>query len=237
MSVNKRPVIGLIPARGGSKGVPRKNMRMVAGRPLVEFTVQAALDSRYIDYVYLSSDDDEILLCGSAMGARSIRRPAEFASDTASADGVVIHFLEEIPGQLAAQDPYIVYMQPTSPLRTARHVDLALEQMEAQAAHTLVSVVEMAKSPFKSFSLDAEGRLQSLFDEEMSNARRQDLPKAYIPNGAIYIFRVSDFLDRAGFPSNGSVPFIMNEAVSIDIDTEEDIRYLECVLKERHGRI
>lgn len=235
MSVNKHPVIGLIPARGGSKGVLRKNMRMVAGKPLVEFTIQAALHSRYIDYVYLSSDDDEILLCGNSMGARPIRRPAEFASDAASADDVVRHFFKEIPEQFVEQNPYIVYMQPTSPMRSARHVDLALEQMETEAVHTLVSVVEMTKSPFKSFSIDANGRLQSIFDEKMSNARRQDLPKTYVPNGAIYIFRMSDFLDRGGFPSNGSVPFVMNEADSIDIDTEEDIRYLEYVLKEKNG--
>lgn len=235
MSVNKRPVIGLIPARGGSKGVVRKNLRMIAGKPLIAFTIEAALKSRYIDYVYLSSDDDEILLSGKAMGVNLILRPVEFASDTATANEVVIHFFKEIPEKLIEQDPYIVYMQPTSPLRSAQHIDLALEQMEEQHAHTLVSVVEMAKSPFKSFSLDAKGRLQSIFDEKMSNARRQDLPKTYMPNGAIYIFRMSDFLDRAGFPSNGSVPFVMSEEDSIDIDTEEDIRYLEYVLRDKNG--
>lgn len=235
MSVNNRPVIGLIPARGGSKGVPRKNMRMIGAKPLIEFTIQAALSSRYVDHVYLSSDDDEILLCGSAKGAHSIQRPAEFASDTASAGDVVTHFFGEIPGRLAEQDPYVVYLQPTSPLRSAEHIDLAMEQMEAQHAHTLVSVVEMSPSPFKAFSLDGNGRLHSLFDEKMSNARRQDLPKAFIPNGAIYIFRISDFMARAGFPSNGSVSFVMNEADSIDIDTEEDVRCLEHILRERNG--
>lgn len=215
--------------------MPRKNMRMIAGKPLIEFTVQAALNSHYIDYVYLSSDDDEILLCGSAMGAQPIRRPAEFASDTASANDVVMNFFKEIPEELVEQDPYIVYMQPTSPLRSTRHIDLALEKMEAQHAHTLVSVVEMAKSPFKSFSTDTNERLQSIFDEKMSNARRQDLPKAYIPNGAIYIFRMSDFLARTGFPTNGSISFVMSEADSIDIDTEEDIRHLEHILKEQNG--
>jgi len=235
LASNQRPVIGLIPARGGSKGVLRKNMRMIAGKPLVEFTVQAAMHSRYLDSVYLSSDDDKILSCGSSLGAQTFRRPAEFASDTASAEDVVRHFFKEIPEQLVEQDPYIVYMQPTSPLRSSRHVDEALEQMNAQAAHTVVSVVEMTKSPYKSFSLNASGRLQSLFDEKMSNARRQDLPKVYIPNGAIYIFRVSDFLERAGFPSNGSIPFVMSGADSIDIDTEEDIRYLEYILRKKNG--
>lgn len=235
MLANKHPVIALIPARGGSKGVLRKNMSVITGKPLILFTVQAALNSRYIDFTYLSSDDDEILSFGKSMGVQLIRRPAEFASDTASASDVVMHFLKEIPEQLVQEDPYIVYLQPTSPLRSGWHVDMALDQMESQGAHTLVSVVEMEKSPFKSFSISENGRLQSLFDEKMSNARRQDLPKTYVPNGAIYIFRMSDFLDRAGFPSNGSIPFVMNEADSIDIDTEEDLRYLEYILRDRDG--
>jgi CMP-N,N'-diacetyllegionaminic acid synthase len=235
MSLNNSPVIALIPARGGSKGVPRKNLRIIAGMPLIEFTVNAALNSRYIDYTYLSSDDDEILLKGESMGVLSVRRPAEFASDTASADIVVNHLFEVLPKQVIKQDPYIVYLQPTSPMRSAWHIDLALEQMEAQHAHTLISVSEMTKSPFKSFSIDASSRLQSIFDEKMSNARRQDLPKAYMPNGAMYIFRISDFLGKGGFPSNGSVPFVMSEVDSIDIDTEEDIRYLEYILREKNG--
>jgi CMP-N-acetylneuraminic acid synthetase len=109
--------------------------------------------------------------------------------------------------------------------------------MHMQAAHTLISVVEMSKSPYKSFGLDTEGRLQSIFDERLSNVRRQDLPPAYLPNGAIYIFRISDYRERGGIPSNGSVPFIMSEADSLDVDTEADIRYLEYVLGEKNGRV
>lgn len=233
--MSKHPVIALIPAREGSKGVVRKNMRTIAGTPLIAFTIQAALNSRFVDQVYLSSDSDEILAFGKNSGVRLIHRPSEFASDTASAIDVVKHFLGEIPSQLVEENPYILYLQPTSPLRSAKHIDMAMQQMMDQSAHTLVSVVEMAKSPYKSFLIDIDGRLQSIFDEKMSNACRQELPKAYIPNGAIYVFRVSDFLERNGFPSNGGIPFVMSEADSLDIDTEEDIEYLVRVLRERNG--
>ncbi|HJV88511.1 MAG TPA: acylneuraminate cytidylyltransferase family protein [Noviherbaspirillum sp.] len=235
MAINNHVVIGLIPARGGSKGVLRKNLRMIGGKPLVGFTIQAALSSRYIDATYLSSDDDEILAYGENNGVKPMRRPSELSSDTASAVGVVKHFLDALQPHLVGQDPYIVYLQPTSPLRSGIHIDAALLQMMMQQAHSLMSVVEMAKSPFKSFSLDDHGRLKSIFDEAMSNQRRQDLPKAYMPNGAIYVFRSSEFLSKGGFPSNGSVPFMMSQDESIDIDTEEDVRHIEYILKERNG--
>jgi CMP-N-acetylneuraminic acid synthetase len=115
-------------------------------------------------------------------------------------------------------------------LRTARHIDDAFEQMQAANAQSLMSVSESDRSPFKMFTLDAEGRLQSLFDEKLSNARRQDLPTVFAPNGAIYVFRVSEFKARGGFPSNGSMPFVMNVNDSLDIDTEDDIRRAEMIL-------
>ncbi|MEC4721343.1 acylneuraminate cytidylyltransferase family protein [Noviherbaspirillum sp. CPCC 100848] len=235
MSVNNRPVIGLIPARGGSKGVRRKNMYLVNGVPLVDFTIHAALAAKSIDLTYLSSDDPEILAYGEKRGVLRLARPEEFASDTASATCVVSHLLESLPNNLANQDPYIVYLQPTSPLRTGTHIDTAFMQMTAQDAHSVISVVEMTKSPFKCFSIDSNGKLRSLFEEKMSNMRRQDLPKAFIPNGAIYIFRASEFVSRAGFPSNGSVAFAMTQLDSIDVDSENDFRYLEYIMKDKNG--
>ena len=135
-----------------------------------------------------------------------------------------------MPPKLHAQDPYIVYLQPTSPLRTAIHIDDAFNQMQRNNAHKLISVVEMAKSPFKSFILDRSGLLEALFDEDKTNARRQDLPRVYLPNGAIYIFRLSDFNCRSKFPSNGSMPYFMSDKDSLDIDTEADFDLLNAVL-------
>lgn len=233
--ISSIPVLALVPARGGSKGVPRKNLRRIAGKSLVEITIQAALGARRIDYVYLSSDAEPILSIGRGMGVEIVKRPDEFSSDSASAMDVVRHFIALIPVQLAAVDPYIAYLQPTSPLRSASHIDSALTEMEKCHESTLVSVVEFKKTPYKSFVLDKRGRLKSLFDQKLSNARRQDLPKAYLPNGAIYVFRVSDFEKCGGFPSNGSIPFVMSEEDSCDIDSEEDIIRVENYLGGQHA--
>lgn len=234
--IANHPVLALVPARGGSKGVPRKNLRVLAGKPLVVWTLEAALDASVVDAVYLSSDDSEILACGLQVGAIALERPAVAASDTASALDVVDHFIATLPATLVELDPYLVYLQPTSPCRNARHINAALAAMAAVGAHTVLSVVEPDKSPYKSFGLDGQGRLKSLFDERLSNARRQDLPKTYFPNGAIYVFRLSDYRTRGGFPSDGSLPLVMDMDASIDIDTEDDfLRALQILETTPHG--
>lgn len=232
---DSHPVLALIPARGGSKGVPRKNLASLCGRPLLEYTVRAAVDCAAIDASYVSSDDAEILEVARRLGARAMERPPAFVTDAASAIEVVRHFIETLPAELRARDPLIVYLQPTSPLRDAQHLDAAFDLLARHDATTLMSVVELEKSPFKAFGLDEQQRLRSLFDERLSNARRQDLPPAFLPNGAIYIFAASDFLSRDGFPSNGSVPYLMSAADSIDIDTPDDLRRVERILGDKHG--
>lgn len=228
-------VLALIPARGGSKGVRRKNLRMVGGKPLLEYTLTAAQCSELIDRTFVSSEDPEILELAASLKAEQVQRPADFATDKASAVEVVRHFIEWLPEEIRSQDPTIVYLQPTSPLRTSTHIDAALRHMNELSKTTLLSVTELAASPYKSFTINQSGHLQSLFDEKLSNCRRQDLPKTYIPNGAIYVFRISDFLHRGGFPSNGSVPFIMSDRESVDIDTEEDLHLVEQLLEQQHG--
>lgn len=218
-----QPVLALVPARAGSKGVPGKNMVNLLGRPLVEYTIRAALDAKSIDSVWLSSDDMEILEFGSKLGVQPLLRPSEYATDEASSIGVVQHFLSTLPKDLLQRNPFIVYLQPTSPLRTAKHIDDAFQELHRCNASSLISVMELDKSPFKAFQLDERGRLLSLFDERLSNARRQDLPKTFVPDGAIYIFSVSDFVNRGGFPSNGSLPFVLDQMDSVDIDTPDDL--------------
>lgn len=224
--------IGLIPARGGSKGLTRKNLRDLAGKPLLHYAIDAARSSGHVSDIYLSSEDEEILASGRQAGCRAILRPAALAQDDSTATQVVQHFFEttKLDG-----DPYIIYLQPTSPLRTSVHLDEAIGMMTAAGAESLVSVVELQKSPFKSFITGEDGRLKSLFEEQFSNHNRQQLPKAYIPNGAIYIFRKSLFLARGGFPSDGSLPYIMSAADSIDIDTEADLDRARQRMEQRHG--
>lgn len=224
--------IGLIPARGGSKGLKRKNLRDLAGKPLLHYAIDAARGSRHVTDIYLSSEDEEILTSGRQAGCHTVLRPAALAQDDSTATQVMQHFFEttKLDG-----DPYIVYLQPTSPFRTSFHLDEAIDMMTSAGAESLVSVVELQKSPFKSFITGEDGRLKSLFEEQFSNHNRQQLPKAYIPNGAIYIFRKSLFLSRGGFPSDGSLPYIMSAADSIDIDTEADLDRARQRMEQRHG--
>lgn len=230
-------IIALIPARAGSKGIIGKNIRKILGKPLIEFTVQAAKTSKYIDEVYISSDSEEILKLGRSLDCRVLKRPDVFADDKASAIDVVKHFIEILNRFNSLYlDELIVYLQPTSPLRTALHIDQAIELMLSRHSSALVSVVELEKSPYKSFKIDGNGKLLSLFDEKLSNARRQDLPVCYVPNGAIYVFSKLDFIKHGGFPSNGSIPYIMSEIDSLDIDVEADILKLEERLRKVNGR-
>jgi CMP-N,N'-diacetyllegionaminic acid synthase len=227
MAYKQRKVLALVPARGGSKGVPKKNLRVIKGRPLIAHTIEAALGSTVIDRVFVSSDDDEILRTGAAMGVEVIRRSAATASDSATASMVVFDFINRMPSVLVEENPFLVYLQPTSPLRTSAHIDAAFREMEISEMETCISVVMLKRTPYKSFKLSSAGLLLSLFDEALSNANRQVMPVTYYPNGALYIFPISEFVTRRGFPSNGCLPFVMSEDESIDIDTEEDITTVE----------
>ena len=230
-------VIAIIPARGGSKGIPRKNFVNLAGKPLIAHTIYAAKHAALVDTTWVSSDDYEILSISDSLGAKTLRRPTEFANDHASANEVVHHFIASLPEDFRKQENVILYLQPTSPLRDETHIDKALSAMDTAKANGVISVVEAERPPQKSFRLDENGRLISLFDECQSNARRQDLPRCYYPNGAIYAFRISEFLARNGFPSNGSLPFIMSCIDSIDIDNATDLMRAESAIGEKNGRV
>lgn len=227
-------IVALIPARGGSKGVKRKNLREVAGKPLLQHTVDAARECPLIGDIYLSSEDAEILATGQDLGCKLVRRPAALALDESSANDVVFDFFTQVP---LADEDVILYLQPTSPLRTGAHLSDALAQMTKAGTSGLVAVTELEKSPYKAFSLDARGNLESLFGERYSNYGRQQLPKTYMPNGAIYIFTKKFFMERGGFPSNGSLPYIMSRADSVDIDTDADLELASRLMEQRNARI
>lgn len=223
-----KKLVALIPARGGSKGIYRKNLYPIAGSPLLDYTINAALVVEAINDIYVSSDDPEILKHSEKLGVKTIVRPDCYAADDSSAASVVAHFLDVLSLDVSREELGILYLQPTSPLRTAAHITSAIAL--AQNGDGVVSVVETEKSPYKSFKLNESGRLTSLFNQHLSNARRQDLPRTYTPNGAIYIFSAANFVSNNGFPSNDSLPFIMEKIESVDVDTLEDIKYLESII-------
>jgi CMP-N,N'-diacetyllegionaminic acid synthase len=211
-------ILALITARGGSKGLPRKNVLQAGGKPLIAWTIEAALKSRVVSQVVLSSDDDEIIEAAKAWGcAVPFRRPEYLASDTSTSMDVVLHAIEEVQGF-----DYVMLLQPTSPLRTDQDIDAAFEVLKSEQAPSCVSVSEAEQSPYWMYRLDERSKLHRLFSAGSIAQRRQDLPSVYILNGAIYVARIDWLRKTKSFVTNETVAYIMNRRNSLDIDTPED---------------
>ena len=215
--------IGLIPARKGSKGLLNKNTLKLLDKPLVQYTIEAAMDASLIDEVWVSSDDPEVLRIAKSVQANQLIRPKEFSLDTSSAIEVVSHFLSTISLDEKNVNDYIVYLQPTSPMRNWYHIDDAINHLLLNNVNSLVSLIMLRKSPFKSFLIDEAGRLQSLFDEGLSNARRQDLQDVYIPNGCIFIFKIKKNFLKKYIDYTDCIPYIMKHNDVIDINNKRDL--------------
>lgn len=230
-SFPKDKVLALIPARGGSKGLPRKNVLVAGGRPLIGWTVAAAQSSAAVGHTILSSDDDEIMAAARASGCSvPFRRPAELASDTASTMDVVFHALDQFP-----QYEYLVLLQPTSPLRSAADIDAAFALMQQQRAPSCVSVCEVEQSPYWMYRVGVDERLSAVLQAPEGVSRRQDLPPVYTLNGAIYIAR-TDWLRRTrSFVGADTVGYRMPRERSIDIDTAQDFELFRNIV-EQHAR-
>lgn len=217
-SRNSANVVALITARGGSKGLPRKNVLPAGGKPLIAWTVSAAQEAQCVGRVVLSSDDDEIMAVAAAWGCDvPFRRPGELASDTASSMDVVLHALDQLPGF-----DYVALLQPTSPLRTAADIDAAFALLQASGAPSCVSVCEAEQSPYWMYRLAENGKLHALLPERSTASRRQDLPPVYVLNGAIYIAQVDWLRATGSFLAEECIAYVMPRERSIDIDNVED---------------
>ena len=220
-------VLTIIAARGGSKGLPGKNIRPVGGRPLINWTVEAALAACSVDHVILSTDDDAIAAAASNAGCDvPFRRDAELASDTAASTDVVLDALARVPGY-----DLFVLLQPTSPLRTAQDIDAAVTLLVESGADTCVSVTEAVDHPWLTFATDdAALLLPYVKPPAEASLRRQDLPPAWVLNGAIYVARTANFIEKPGFLGQRTVAYSMPHARSLDIDTLEDFATVERIL-------
>ncbi len=211
-------VLALITARGGSKGLPRKNVLLAGGKPLIAWTVDAAISAECVERAVLSSDDHAIMDAARAAGCDvPFCRPAHLASDCATSIDVVLHALDQLPGY-----KYVVLLQPTSPLRVAADIDAAFSLMLERDAPSCVSVCEVDQSPYWMYRVESDNKLQRLLPELQSITRRQDLPPVYILNGAIYIARIDWLRANKNFVSSETVAYFMPKERSLDIDTAED---------------
>jgi len=213
-------VLAVITARGGSKGLPGKNIRLLSGRPLLGWSVLAAATSRYIDRIVVSTDSEEIAGVARAEGAETpFLRPAELARDESNGVDPVLHALGELPGF-----DWVVLLQPTSPLRVAEDIDACFDRLHAAGSSTAVSVCRAQESPHLMYRVTDSGRSSLAFPLTPTPTRRQDLPKYWVPNGAVYLARVDALLHARTFYTDDTVLYEMPLTRSIDIDTEEDFR-------------
>jgi CMP-N,N'-diacetyllegionaminic acid synthase len=218
MKSKSSKVLAVIIARGGSKSLPRKNILSAGGRPLIAWTIEASLKSKSIDHVVLSSDDNEIIRVAKDWGCpETFCRPSYLADDTASSIDVVLHTLDQISGF-----DYVILLQPTSPLRSAVDIDMAFTHLLSNDAPCCVSICEVDQSPYWMYSVNSDNKIQAILPQSVSPSRRQDLPKTYVLNGAIYIAKIDWLQKNKSFITEDTIGFAMAKQNSLDIDTAED---------------
>ncbi|EOW3520765.1 acylneuraminate cytidylyltransferase family protein [Campylobacter coli] len=222
----KNKILAIIPARGGSKGIKNKNLVLLGDKPLIYYTIKAALDAKSISKIVVNSDSNEILNYAKNQNVDTLKRPNELALDDTTSDKVILHTLE-----FYKDYENVILLQPTSPLRTSEHIDKAFEIFKNTNANSLISVCEYDNKILKAFMCDEKGNLKGICNDNFPFMPRQKLPKTYISNGAIYILKTKDFLQNPSFLQSNTKHFLMDEISSLDIDSEEDLRKVEEVLK------
>ena len=222
--------LALIPARAGSKGLKNKNIRILRGKPLIAYTIEAALESGVFERVVVSTESEEIAAIATRHGAEvPFVRPAELTTDTASITHVLLHALDFFREQ-KMDFTYLSLLQPTSPLRTSDDIRVAADLILEKDANAIVSICETDHPPAWSNTLPANGSMDGFMNKEIRNLRRQDLPRYYRVNGAVYIARVDYFRRFLDWFVEGSCAYIMPPERSIDIDTEFDLKFCECLM-------
>jgi len=227
-------IVALIPARGGSKGIPRKNLALLGGRPLLHYTAAAALQSRCIDRVLLSTDDAEIAEAGRAAGLEvPFVRPADIAGDRSPMIAVLRHALAWLEDATGTPPEAFVLLQPTSPLRTAAHIDAAVQLLRERDAETVVSVVAVPHqfSPVSVLTMD-DGRLTPFLPGPPITSR-QDKPPVFARNGPAVLVVRPRVVTRGELYGEPTLGYVMSARDSIDIDTPEDLEMCEVLLGGR----
>jgi len=218
----------LITARGGSKGIPRKNIKAIAGKPLICWTIEAALRSSLLNAVVVSTDDLEIAELARQAGAQvPFMRPAELAQDQTPGLDPVLHALDQLP-----QYDSVLLLQPTSPLRTTDDIDGCLNLVMREKAQSVVSVSETETHPYWTYRLNADQTMVRLLDVAPV-ARRQDLPAFFSLNGAMYFAEANWLRNSRSFVGAETLAYVMSKEHSVDLDTPLDWKFAELLLKEQ----
>ncbi len=228
--IDNRKILAIIPARSGSKGLPKKNIKELCGKPLIAWTIEEAIKSKYIDEIMVSTDTNEIAKIGLEFGAKiPFIRPPKLASDTAKAIEYILHTINYYDNHYEI----IILLQPTSPLRSVIDIDAAISMLVKDKIRAVVSVCELEHPLAWTGTLPKNLSMQHFTKEEDENTNRQELEKYYRYNGAIYIAEIEYIIKENGFIGDETYAYKMTQENSIDIDTLIDFMLAEVILKER----
>ena len=225
-------ILAIIPARGGSKGLPGKNIKELNGKPLIAYTIEAAKKSKYIDRVVISTDDKEIADTSKTYGGEiPCLRPDELSKDNSPTIDCVIHMLNYLKEKESYVPEYVALLQCTSPLRDYNHLNEAIEKLIKTKKDAIVSVCEAEVNPYWTNVFEGDD-LKYFIEEGRKITRRQDLPKVYRGNGAFYIVKTSVLITERTVEPENLTGYIMSNEASIDIDTIMDFKIAEIMIKE-----
>ncbi|MGO2476894.1 MAG: acylneuraminate cytidylyltransferase family protein [Pseudoalteromonas sp.] len=227
-------MIAIIPARGGSKGLPGKNIKDLCGKPMIAYTIEAALSSKYITDVIVSTDDLDIYKVALAYGAKdTFLRPMDLATDSSRAIDNYLYTIERLNKEYGYDVSEFIILQPTSPLRTTEDIDGAIELFESKSADSVVSYCEEHHPISWHKYINESGKLENIFPDSLNN--RQDERVSYYPNGAIFIFKYK-LICSGSYYTDNSYPFLMPRNRSVDVDTSDDFEYIEFLMETTtHG--
>ena len=226
-------VLGLIPARGGSKGIPHKNIAKLNGIPLINYTIAAAKNSKFINKIFVSTDDKKIAKLAEEQNILvPYLRPKLISKDTSSPLEVIKHTLKLLDEKENYKPKIIIYLQPTSPLRTSNMIDSSIKMLINSNASSVLSVKKISEHPYNSFW--QKQKFLKPFKKNFTNyLRRQDLPLLYYPTGSIYTFWRKTIEKTNSYYGEKILPYILPKKSSIDIDTKLDLFFAESILKNK----
>lgn len=225
LNVSKPSVLAIIPARGGSKGIPHKNIAKLNGKPLIAYTIECAKKSKFVHEIVVSTDDSKIADISKRYGVKTLRRPSSLAQDRSSSESVFYHVLSTIKEDFP---DIVVILQPTSPLRTSSDIDAAVKLFLKSKCDSVVSVCPVEHPPHWIYKKTSTDRLTSLLGKTLK--RRQDASNYYRLNGAVYVTSAKQFLKRKKILTTNIKGYVMPHERSVDIDSLLDLKFAEFLL-------
>jgi len=230
-------MIAIIPARGGSKGLPNKNIKYLAGKPLIAYTIEAAKKSKYIDKIIISTDSEEICLVAESYGAEvPFLRPGYLANDDSKVIDSYFYTIDMLKNEHNMDISEFIVLQPTSPLRTSDDIDSAIKLFIDAKADSVISFCEANHPPIWAKKI-INTKVTDYFSESAENKNRQEHDNAFIPNGAIFIFNYQFLKTNGSYYSDKTIPYIMPKERSVDIDSLIDFEYAEYLIIKNNNKL